>query len=213
VRTRVGGTPLRRDFEADVDGEAPQGFRATLAGKGKPSAWIVRNQGELGSNRALVQEAQDEENDRFPLAVLDGVTAKDVDLSVRFRARKGFKDRAAGLVWRVKSEKDHYILRANVLEQNVVLYKMQDGLRIDLPPVGRETDYGVSLKFDPETWHVLRVTALGDRFQAYLDGRLLFDVEDATFREAGGVGLWTKSDSVIAFDELLVVPLDASATK
>jgi hypothetical protein len=137
------------------------------------------------------------------------VRAKDVDLSVRFKVLDGFKDRAAGLVWRVKDAGNHYILRANALERNVVLYKMQDNLRVDLPPIGREADYGVRVEFDPGTWHVLRVVALGERFQAYLDGRLLFEVVDKTFTEAGGVGLWTKSDSVTAFDDLLAVPLDA----
>jgi hypothetical protein len=214
VRMQHGAAARRQDFEwGDSVDAAPKGFRTTLAGKGKPASWFVRLDGAAGSNRSLVQEAQDEENDRFPLALLEGTTANDVDLSVRFQARKGFKDRAAGLVWRVKDEKNHYILRANALEANVVLYKMQDGLRIDLPPVDHPSDYGVDVKFDPAAWHVLRVTAVGDRFSAYLDGVLLFDVVDTTFTEAGGVGLWTKSDSVIAFDDLVVVPLDAPPTK
>jgi hypothetical protein len=54
---------------------------------------------------------------------------------------------------------------------------------------------------------------LGERFQAYLDGRLLFEVVDRTFTEKGGVGLWTKSDSVMAFDDLLAVPLDPTPPK
>jgi len=32
------------------------------------------------------------------------------------------------------------------------------------------------------------------------NGKPLFEVEDATFREGGRVGLWTKADSVTAFD-------------
>lgn len=126
---------------------------------------------------------------------------------MRFQARDGFKDRGAGLIWRVKDAQNHYILRANALEQNVVLYKMEDGLRVDLPPVGHEADYGARAEFAPEAWHTLRVTAVGERFQAYLDGRLLFEVVDKTFAAAGGVGVWTKSDSVMAFDDLVAVPL------
>lgn len=207
VRVRPGGAPQRRTFEEDAAGAAAKGFRSTLAGKGKPPSWLVRSDGEKGTN-CLVQEAQDEENDRFPLALLEGVNAKDVDVSVRFQARKGFKDRGAGVVWRVKDEGNHYILRANVLEQNVVCFKMQDGLRIDVPAVGHEAEYGAQVKFDPKAWHTLRVLSVGDRFQAYLDGLLLYEVVDTTFPDAGGVGLWTKSDSVMAFDDLVVVPLD-----
>jgi hypothetical protein len=33
----------------------------------------------------------------------------------------------------------------------------------------------------------------------------LYEVEDATFTEAGRVGLWTKADSVTHFDDFEVV--------
>ncbi len=206
VSLTVGSPTHARDFEQDEPGQDASGMRAALAGSGKPPAWIVR---EHDGARCLVQECADETDARFPLALLDGVQARDMDLSVSFKALDGFKDRAAGLVWRVKDAGNHYILRANALEKNVVLYKMQDNLRVDLPPIGHEADYGVKVEFDPAAWHVLRVVALGERFQAYLDGRLLFEVVDKTFTEAGGVGLWTKSDSVTAFDDLLAVSLDA----
>jgi hypothetical protein len=196
VRLRRAADVWIATFEGDTDGAAASAMRSALAGKGKPPSWVVR-----------ADEAR--ENDRYPLALLEGFEAKDVDLSVRFRAVKGFKDQAAGIVWRVKDPGNHYLLRVNALEGNVVLYKMQDNLRIDLPPVGRPTDYGVEVKFDPAAWHTLRVVARGDRFQADLDGSVLFEVVDATFPGKGGVGLWTKSDSVMAFDDLLAVSLDA----
>ncbi len=44
-------------------------------------------------------------------------------------------------------------------------------------------------------WHTLRVVAVADRIQAYLDDELLLDHRDARF-SAGRVGLWTKADSV-----------------
>lgn len=206
IRLRAGGAPRRATFTDDAVGQEAAGFRATLAGTGKPSSWRVREVEGAGT-RALVQEAQEDTGDRFPLALLEGVTARNVDVSVRFQALKGWKDRGAGVVLRVKDEANHYILRANVLEQNVVAYKMQDGMRVDLPPVGHEAEYGARVAMDKEGWHTLRASLVGDRLQAYLDGRLLFDVVDATFADGGLVGLWTKSDSVMAFDDLLVVPL------
>lgn len=204
----VGRAPTRADFEGEAPGSAPAGLEPALAGQGAPPAWVVREEPGLArGKRVLVQESQDRANDRFPIATLKAFAAADVDLSVRFQARDGFKDRGAGLIWRVKDAQNHYILRANALEQNVVLYKMEDGLRVDLPPVGHEADYGTHAEFAPEAWHTLRVTAVGERFQAYLDGRLLFEVVDKTFAAAGGVGVWTKSDSVMAFDDLVAVPL------
>lgn len=205
----VGGAPVHAGFDDDAPGGPPQALAPGLAGAGAPPAWEVRAEPGAGGapGRVLLQTSQDMTNDRFPVALLRGFAARDVDVSVRFQARDGFKDRGAGLVWRVQDLRNHYILRANALEQNVVLYKMEDGLRVDLPPVGHAADYGAAVAFAPEAWHTLRVTARGDRFQAYLDGALLFEVVDSTFSGAGGVGLWTKSDSVMAFDDLVAVPL------
>jgi len=49
----------------------------------------------------------------------------------------------------------------------------------------------------------LRLLFAGTRFKVSFDGKPLFEVEDATFREPGMVGLWTKADSVTVFDSLV----------
>jgi hypothetical protein len=47
------------------------------------------------------------------------------------------------------------------------------------------------------------VVAVADNIQAYLDGKLLLNHRDSRF-QSGQVGLWTKSDSVTAFDDVVV---------
>ena len=59
----------------------------------------------------------------------------------------------------------------------------------------------------PNEWHSLAVRADGDRFAVSYDGKLLFSLVDGTFTEAGGVGLWTKADSVTRFDRISITPL------
>jgi len=36
----------------------------------------------------------------------------------------------------------------------------------------------------------------------YFDEKKILDAKEATFTEAGKVGVWTKADSVIQFDDL-----------
>ena len=84
----------------------------------------------------------DSTRSRFPVAVLSDVTAADVDLSVRFKPVSGRVDQAAGLVWRYQDEDNYYIVRANALEDNVVLYKVENGKRTDLPVKGEGRTYG-----------------------------------------------------------------------
>jgi hypothetical protein len=52
-------------------------------------------------------------------------------------------------------------------------------------------------------WHTLRVVALGDQIQGWLDGASLLDHRDARL-SSGRVGLWTKADSVTAFDDVVI---------
>ncbi|HEY6404340.1 MAG TPA: family 16 glycoside hydrolase, partial [Blastocatellia bacterium] len=116
------------------------------------------------------------------------------------------KDQAAGIVWRHRDTDNYYIVRANALENNVVLYKVQNGKREDLPLKGEGRTYGKKATVPKNQWSELRVTAKGNLFTVWLNGQKLYEVEDGTFTEAGKVGLWTKADSVTYFDDLKVVP-------
>ena len=141
----------------------------------------------------------------FPWRVLSDVSAADVDLSVRFKPVSGRVDQAAGLVWRFQNEDNYYIVRANALEDNVVLYKVENGKRTDLPLKGEGRTYGKKTDVPSGQWSTLRVIANGRLFEVYFNGSKLYDVEDGTFTTAGKVGVWTKADSVTHFDDLTVV--------
>ena len=108
-------------------------------------------------------------------------------------------------MWRYRDEDNYYIVRANALEDNVVLYKVENGKRTDLPVKGEGRTYGKKAEVPAGQWSTLRVVASGPRFEVYLNGTTLYEVEDATFTQAGRVGVWTKADSVTQFDDLTVV--------
>ena len=50
-------------------------------------------------------------------------------------------------------------------------------------------------------WNKLGVQVKGNQFTVFLNDQRLFEAEDNTFSEAGKIGLWTKADSVIYFDD------------
>jgi hypothetical protein len=191
------------DFNQDAIDQPPKGFEfGHTAGVGRSGKWIVQAE---GSNKFLVQTDADSTRSRFPVAVLSDVSAADVDLSVRFKPVSGRVDQAAGLVWRYQDENNYYIVRANALEDNVVLYKVQNGKRTDLPLEGAGRTYGKKSQVPASQWSTLRVVANGPSFEVFLNGTKLYEVEDTTFRQAGKVGVWTKADSVTQFDDLTVV--------
>jgi hypothetical protein len=144
-------------------------------------------------------------NRHFNIVVYDGLRVKNATLAVRLRARTGKHDQGGGLVWRYQDENNHYIVRANPLEDNVVLYKMENGVRTDLPLVGTGRTYGAKVSELGLDWHTLKLAALDDEFTVWLDGRELYRVRDQTHEEPGKIGLWTKADAVTWFDDLVVV--------
>jgi hypothetical protein len=191
------------DFVGDTVGQPPKGFVFGHTAKvGAPGTWVVQAE---GTNQYLAQTNADSTNSRFPVAVVSDISTVDVDVSVRFRPVSGRVDRAAGLVWRYQDENNYYVVRANALEDNVVLYKVERGRRTDLPLKGAGRTYGKAAEVPASQWSTLRVVATGPRFEVSLNGVRLYQVEDATFAAAGRVGVWTKADSVTHFDDLTVV--------
>ena len=51
------------------------------------------------------------------------------------------------------------------------------------------------------TWHTLAVDFSGARIKVSLNGKTYIELEDAHIKGAGAVGVWTKADSVTAFDD------------
>lgn len=193
----------RIDFNKDKLGGPPSAFTTALTGQGKVGVWVVMKDDAAHGN-VLVQTDADATSYRFPVCVYDKHTVRDADINVKFKAISGKKDQAAGLVWRYRDKDNYYVVRANALENNVVLYKVQNGKREDLPLKGEGRTYGKSAKVPSGQWNTLRVTAADNLFTVFLNGAKLYEVEDATFSEAGKVGLWTKADSVTYFDDLEV---------
>lgn len=205
----TGQLPSRRviDFESDKVGQPPASFSSALTGSGRPGVWVVReDESAPERGNVLAQTDADRTSYRFPVTVFNDVTSKDVDLSVRFRPVSGGVDQAAGLVWRYQDANNYYIVRANALEGNVVLYKVENGKRTDLPLKGSGRTYGKKADVPKGKWSQMGVTARGSLFTVSINGEGLYEVEDVTFTGAGKAGVWTKADSITYFDDLTIVP-------
>jgi 3-keto-disaccharide hydrolase len=177
------GSEVRYDFTRPFDGwEA-------VTGK-----WGIEDVPGASRGRALVQRAT---NNAFNVIVAPGGPYTDVDVSVRFKPISGGEDASAGIVLRF-SEGRYYVVRANALEDNFNLYYYDrgrhqiTGARVRAPALGQ--------------WHKLRITPEGDHIKGWLNDQLLIDHRDSRFT-SGRVGLWTKTDSITAFDDLVVSPM------
>jgi Domain of Unknown Function (DUF1080) len=191
----IAGAAETVTFDENLIGVPPKGWTLTMTGKGTPK-WTVERDATAPSKGVVLKQSG---KATYPLALKDGTSVKDGFVETKFKAVAGSEDRAAGLVWRAKDANNYYVVRANALENNVVLYKTVNGVRSSLDIVGRKGGYGLKVTVPANQWHTLRVDFTGSRFKVTFNGKALFEVEDGTLREAGMVGLWTKADSVTSF--------------
>jgi hypothetical protein len=184
--------PGRITFDDMTQEKPPQGFRFGLTGKGTPGTWVVRD-------KALAQISADPTDYRFPIAVYEGGAWRDLSLSVRFKALSGKVDRAGGLIFRVRDDKNYYLVRSNALEDNTRFYRVTGGKR--------EQIASKNIKVTSNEWHELAIEAVGNGFVVKYDGEKVIEATDETLKEAGRVGVWTKADSVTLFDDLTIEPI------
>jgi hypothetical protein len=184
------------NFDNDSVEHPPAGFTSYATGGGPAGKWLVKEMADAPSGKHVVEQTDADRTDyRFPVLVADKGEYADLDLSVKGKAISGKIDQGIGLVFRFRDPKSYYIVRANALEDNFRLYRMVNGRRIQFA--------GANLKVSSGQWHTLRVVAKGTHFVCYFDGKQLIDARDSTY-SSGKIGLWTKADSVIAFDDLTV---------
>lgn len=177
-------------FDLDPPGALPPDFQPVLG------TWQVRADPTAPSPpHVLAQIARLRAGLHFPRCLVRGVRAADLVAEVAFNPLAGENDQAGGLMFRVQDPDAYYVFRANLLD-DLALFRSSEGTRHAL---GR-------FQAREEGWQRLRVEARGREIRCYWNERLVIEVEDDAFAE-GGIGLWTISDSVSAFDDLSVATL------
>jgi hypothetical protein len=135
----------------------------------------------------------------YPYAVVKDVEDfKNGEISIRFEGISGRIDQGAGILFNLKTNGDYLALRANPLENNLVLWKFENGRRSQVKWI-RNTPTPT------RTWHDLKIKIAGKKVEGYLNGKLTLEHE-WTAPIAGRIGLWSKADSHVYFDDYTVTP-------
>ena len=177
------------NFDKDPPGAAPSGWECGVTGKGNPR-WAVEADKSAPSAPNVLRQLG---SGTFPWCVKKAVSIADGFVEVRFKPQTGREDQAGGVVWRWKDGDNYYVARGNALENNVSLYYTTAGRRNTIKYVDAPVPANV--------WHTLRVEFSGKRIKVLLDGKAYIEQEDAHLAGSGAVGVWTKADSVTAFDD------------
>jgi hypothetical protein len=193
-------------FDGGTPGTLPSGWTVAMTHAGGEPRWeIERDPGAPSPPFVFAQVSQDRTAGRFPLAIWGGASIRNGEVVVAFKTISGTVDQAAGIVWRYRDPNNYYIVRANALENNIVLYKVENGVRLSIAPKGMPSrSYGVKHEIPKGQWSTLAIAFKDSHFVVYFNREQVFETEDHTFRNAGRTGLWTKADSVTYFDDFSV---------
>lgn len=181
---------------ATADGRV--GCTQGMTGIGHPQHWeAVKDTGAPGG-WALAEITGDSTDLHFPFCIDAQAAARDFDATLRFKILSGTTERAAGLMFRAQNATDYFVARASALDGSVKLYRMLGGRRTQLASKEAPVKTGA--------WLALRVVAVNERIEVWLDGVSLLKLSDRGPVEAGALGVWTQSDSLVHFAQLLVGP-------
>jgi hypothetical protein len=181
-------------FDRDPAGAVPAGWVCGSTGGGAPRWAVEADAGAPSAPNVLKQSGKG----AFPWCVKQGTALADGVVEVKFKPLTGREDQAGGVVWRWKDGDNYYVARANALENNVSLYYTERG--------SRRTIKYVDAPVPGNAWHTLRVEFKGTRIRVLLDGKAYIELDDSHIAGPGAVGVWTKADSVTAFDDFTYQP-------
>jgi hypothetical protein len=213
--------PLKIDFSDETVGSEPKSFLSVVGiwriesdGNNKVLVVDGRQWKEGQTSAGIADKARALYGDRYAefldrvqaYAYFPYVVVKDVadfrtgEISVRFEGISGRIDQGAGILFNLKPNGDYLTIRANPLENNLVLWKFEKGRRSSVKWI-RNTPTPT------RQWHDLKVRIAGPKVEGYLDGKLYLE---HTLQEpvSGRIGLWSKADSHMYFDDYTVKPAD-----
>ncbi len=134
----------------------------------------------------------------FPLTVFKGIkNFTNGEISVKFKAISGRIDRAAGIAFDIKGNGDYLVIRANPLENNLIAFKLKNGKRSVIKWIR-------NVKTPSNIWHTLKITINGKKVEGYLNGKKYITIYTKN-PISGGIGLWSKADSHVLFDDFEVI--------
>ena len=185
----TAASAVEENFDAVKPGTLPDDWSCGVTGKGSP-VWKVETDTSAPSKPNVLKQSG---SGTFPWCVKQSARIADGFVEVKFKPLAGREDQAGGLIWRFKDGDTYYIARANALENNVSLYHVDKGRRITIKYVNAPVA--------TNQWHILHVEFSGKAIIVSLDGKRYLGLENDQITGAGAVGVWTKADSVTAFDD------------
>lgn len=187
------------NFDSGPVGRVPAGWTFAASNRGAAARWEIRKDQSAPTQPYVLAQVSNTAGGHCPLAIYNGLTLHDADVSVRIKPVPGRENQAGGVIFRYRDPNNYYLVRENALTRNVAVFKVENG-------ESRQITVAIPHDISPNTWNILKVSVRGNRFQVYMNHHRILQAWDKTFGGSGKVGLWTMADSVTYFDDFRVYP-------
>lgn len=193
----LGGDSV--NFDGQKLGRPPVGWTLTATGTSQTPNWEVLQDSTAPSRPNILRQLTTTFTEsQEALAIFDKTTCRDGELSVKFKIASGPRRiKSAGMVWRYQDPRNYYLIRFNVDEGNIGLFRVRDGQMRAIPGAVRHN-------LRTGEWYAAKVNFKGPHFHVLFDNRQLFDASDDTLTAPGKTGLWTRAGTVASFDDFRI---------
>ncbi len=190
---------IKLTFDNIDTGKLPEGWKIEATNqKGPLATWqVIEDETAPSGNKVLAMTSPNHDfGGTFNLCWTNNIDFLNGEIKVMFKANTGIEDEGGGVIWRAQDKGNYYISRYNPLENNFRIYYVKDEARKILA--------SARVKLPAGKWYELKIIQNRNHITGYLNGEKYLEVDDNTFPESGGVGLWTKADAVTSFDNFTV---------
>lgn len=188
------------DFELwDFNPSSEKDFRKAFATLSlvtvSPGKWLIQLEEKNESNWILNQVIPEGEEDQIHLALLTPYEDHEVKIKTKIMARPEGIYKVGGIFYRFTNFENYYEIGLDYPEKKIKFYRIHKGIREPLMFGDAPLELG--------KWQTLEVVNDGPRCLVFLDSTPYISQSDDRIWH-GKVGLWTKADTSLVFDDFSV---------
>jgi hypothetical protein len=185
------------NFDSYQDNTTPNTFAFT-GGQQEKGTWVVKSDETAPSKpNILAKLSSNETGSEYQIGIVPEGSYSNFEASVKFKIISKEQQQAAGLIVRFQDVNHYFVLVADAMNHRFSLCRAQTDALVCTQDTAVDITDG--------QWHTIRAQVAAQGIAGFLDDMRLLQRNDEHYLSGGQIGLWTKGDSNVYFDDLKVV--------
>jgi hypothetical protein len=184
------------NFDSYQENSILDDFLLMQAGIGGKGTWVIKSYDSATSKpNVLTHLSSNNTQPSYSILIVPDQGYTQFKASVKFKIISGEKEQAAGLVFRFQDKNHYFVLVADAINDRFSLCRLETDKLICTQ------DVKIDVKTDQ--WYTITAHVAAQGIAGYLDDELLIQRYDKHYI-TGTIGLWTRGDSVVYFDDFTI---------